>query len=86
MGNVAARDVLVCSGGEDPPEAPFPGTTGGGQLHVGEALLRFPGIRVPAGLAEVGESVSGGFRESHGKGPPQLDKDGEVVGVESGQG
>ena len=39
VGDMAAGDVSVGGGCEDPPEALLPGTAGGGQLQIGEDFL-----------------------------------------------
>ena len=79
--DVATRDVFFGGLGYDAPELLLTGTTGGRQLQVGEALLRFPGVGAPVCLSEVGESVVGGFWEDHGERSSQMDEDGKVVGV-----
>ena len=87
VGNVAAGDVLVGSCSEDPAEHPLASTTGGrGTLQVSEGFLCFLGEGAPVGLAEVSESVVGGFWEGHGEGITKLNEDGEVIGVKSDEG
>ena len=58
--DVATGDVFFGGFSNDAPELPLAGITGGRQLQVGEALLRFPGVGAPVCLTEVGESMVGG--------------------------
>ena len=83
--DVATGDVFFGGLGYDAPELLFTGTTGGRQLHVGETLLRFPGVGVPVCLSEIGESVVRGFCEDHGERSSQMNEDGKVVRVKSGR-
>ena len=71
---MATRDVFFGGLGYDATELLLTGTTGGRQLKVGEALLRFPGVGAPVCLSEVSESVVGGFWEDHGERSSQMDK------------
>ena len=87
VGNVATGDVLFSNRGEDPPEHLLPSTAGGrGPLKIPEGFLRFLGEGAPVGLAEIGEGVVRGFWEVHGERISQLDKDGEVIGVQGNEG
>ena len=71
---MATGDVFFGCVCYDAPELLLTGTTGGGQLQVGEALLRFPGVGVPVCFSEVGESVVGGFWEEHGERSSQINE------------
>ena len=64
---MATGDMFFGGFVDDAPELLLTGAAGGRQLQVGEALLRFPGVGVPVCLAEVCESVVGGFWEDHGE-------------------
>ena len=84
---MATGDVLFSNSGEDSPEHLLPSTAGGrGPLKITEGFLRFLGERAPVGLAEIGEGVVRGFWEVHGERISQLDKDGEVIGVQGNEG
>ena len=84
--DVATGDVFFGCVGYDAPELLLTGTTRRRHLQVGEALLSFPGVGDPVCLAEVCESVVGGFWEDHGERSSQMDEDGKVVGVQSDLG
>ena len=58
---------------EDTTEHLLTGTAGGRELKVGKNFLRFPGVSVPVGLAEISEGSAGRFWEGHRKSPSQFD-------------